>query len=74
MAEVVRLADHLEEVGDNYRFEPDKILEAAKGQDFVNVLIIGQHEDGELWVSSAANAGTALILMEKAKQRIVFGE
>lgn len=74
MAEVVRLADHLTEVGPGYRFDPDQILEAAKGQGFTSLVIVAEMEDGELWVSSAANAGEALILMERAKQRIVFGE
>lgn len=61
-------------VGSSYRFDPDQILEEAKGQGFTNILIIGEHESGELWVSSAANAGEAMILMEKAKRRICFGE
>jgi hypothetical protein len=62
------------EVGQNYRFEPDHILDAAKGQGYTNILIIGELESGELWVSSAANAGEAMILMEKAKRKICFGE
>lgn len=62
------------EVGSGYRFDPDQILEAAKGQGFDNILIVGMLENGELWVSSAANAGEALILMEKAKRQICFGE
>ena len=61
-------------VGDGYRFEPDKILEEAKGRCFTNVLIIGEFESGEFWISSAANAGEALVLMEKAKHQIVFGD
>lgn len=61
-------------VGSSYRFDPDQILEEAKGQGFTNILIIGELESGELWVSSAANAGEAMILMEKAKRRICFGE
>ena len=61
-------------VGSGYRFDPDQILEEAKGQGFTNILVIGEQEDGELWVSSAANAGEALVLMERAKHQIVFGE
>lgn len=61
-------------VGEGYRFDPDQILEAAKGQGYTNILIIGELESGELWVSSAANAGEAMILMEKAKRQICFGE
>lgn len=62
------------EVGSGWRFDPDQILEAAKGQGHTNILIIGELEDGSLWVSSAANAGEAMILMEKAKHQICFGE
>lgn len=62
------------EVGEGYRFDPDQILEKAKGRGFINILIIGELESGELWVSSAANAGEAMILMEKAKRQICFGE
>ena len=62
------------EVGSGYRFDPDKILEQAKGRGHTNILVIGELEDGSLWVSSAANAGEALVLMEKAKHQIIFGE
>ena len=72
MAEI--LAFHPQLVGDGYRFEPDKILEEAKGRGFTNVLVIGELEDGDFWISSAANAGEALVLMEKAKHKIVFGD
>lgn len=65
---------HPQVVGEGYRFDPDKILEGAKGQGFTNILVIGVSEDGTLWVSSAANAGEALVLMEHAKRQIVFGE
>lgn len=63
-----------EYVGENYRLDVDECLESAKGRGIENVLIIGDLEDGELWVSSASNAGEALILIEKARQYIVFGE
>ena len=61
-------------IGKNVRFDPDEILEEAKGQGFVTVSIIGEMPNGKLWVSSAANAGETLILMERAKRQIVFGE
>ena len=54
-------------VGEGYRFDPDQILEEAKGRGFTNILVIGDLEDGTLW------AGEALVLMEKAKHQIVFG-
>lgn len=72
MAEIHKL--HPVVVGEGYRFEPDAILEAAKGQGFTTLAILAQCEDGSIWVSSSANAGEALVLMEKAKRQIIFGE
>lgn len=68
-AEVVPL--RVVEVGEGYRFEADKILAAAMGQGLTNVVIVGERPDGELWLSAAANAGVSLILIERAKARIV---
>lgn len=62
------------EVGEGFRFDPDEILEAAKGRGFQTVAVLGQLEDGTFWVSGSANAGETLILMERAKQQIVFGK
>jgi len=60
-------------VGDSFRFEADTILEAAKGQGLRTVAVLGQCEDGTIWVSGSANAGETLVLMELAKRQIVFG-
>jgi hypothetical protein len=62
------------EVGEGFRFDPDELLEAAKGNITGRLAIIGEMEDGSIWVSGSANAGETLILMEMAKRRIVFGE
>jgi hypothetical protein len=72
MAEIVRLRPL--EVGDGYRFDPDEILSAAKGEPFQMLAIIGQMQDGSIWVSGSANSGEVLVLMERAKHQIVFGE
>jgi hypothetical protein len=72
MPEVLKFEPKL--VGEGYRFDAEEILEQAKGRGFTNVLVIGELEDGEFWISSAANAGEALVLMEKAKHKIVFGD
>lgn len=63
-----------QELGENFRFDPDKILEEAKGIDFETLVIIGQKPDGEIWVSGNANRGELLMLVELAKHDIVFGE
>lgn len=72
MAEVVRL--HPESVGAGYRFDPDDVLEAAKGQGFETLAVLGQNPDGSIWISGNANAGETLVLMERAKRVVVFGE
>lgn len=58
-------------VGDGFRFDPDALLEAAKGQNFSRLVIIGDYEDRDgLWVSGSANAGESMILLEYAKRTI----
>jgi hypothetical protein len=64
----------LVEVGEDFRFDPDLILEEAKGHDFVSVAILAERPDGTFWVSGSANAGETLVLMERAKRQIVFGD
>lgn len=41
---------------------------------FRKVAVLGELEDGSLWISSNINAGETLILMEYAKKRVIFGE
>jgi hypothetical protein len=62
------------EVGSNYRFEPDDLLEAAKGIGFTTLVILGELEDGSQWVSGSANAGETLIMIERAKHTLIFGD
>ena len=69
MGEVHRLVPV--SVGEDYRFDPDEILEAAKGQGFTELVIIGTLPSGERWASGNCNAGEALILMERAKRDLI---
>lgn len=64
----------LVEVGENFRFDADRLLDAAKGRNFSMMAILGQNEDGSIYVVGTANAGETLILMELAKHKIVHGE
>ncbi len=61
-------------IGEGYRFDPDEILEESKGQDFTTLAILGETEDGAIWVSGNSNVGEILILLERAKRHLVFGE
>lgn len=69
MAEIVQFKPV--EVGEGYRFDPNELLEAAKDQGFTTLAIIGQLENGSIWISGSANAGETLIPMEKAKRQVV---
>ncbi|UFM64232.1 hypothetical protein LOS78_01795 [Paracoccus sp. MA] len=60
-------------IGEGYRFDPDEILDAAKGQGFTELVILGTLPGGERWVSGNCNAGEALILMERAKLDMIGG-
>jgi len=62
------------EIGERFRFDHDEILEEAKGQPFTTVCVLGQLEDGTIYVAGSANAGETVILLEKVKHRIVFGD
>lgn len=72
MSNVVKLDPEF--VGEDYRFEPDQILDAAKGQGFSSLAVVGVLKDGTTWASGTGSAGETLILMERAKRQIVFGE
>lgn len=69
MGEVVQLGPR--EVSDGWRFDPDEILEAAKGLDFANLAIIGELPDGRLYFAGVANANETLMLIERAKLKII---
>lgn len=71
MADVVKFEPTV--VGEDYRFDPDGILETAKGQGFTELVVIGTLPDGTQWTSGNCNAGEALILMERAKHDLIFG-
>ena len=48
---------------------PDYILEAAKGNNFQDVIVIGMEADGGLWLSaSTSDAERMVFLLERAKQ------
>lgn len=60
-------------VGEAFRFDPDVILEQAKGQNFDRLVILGEDEAGEIYIAGSANAGESLILMERAKFKLIGG-
>lgn len=61
-------------VGENFRFEADEILEKAKGKGFGRMVVIGDFDDGSIYVAGTANAGESMVLLERARHFLVFGE
>lgn len=61
-------------VGEGFRFDPDMILEKAKGQGFSMVCVIGRCPGGELWISYSDNAAETIMLLERTKHKLLFGE
>lgn len=65
---------HPVEVGAGFKIDTDEMLEATKGTKFGRLVILGDLEDGELYVAGSANAGETLILLHQAINRIVTGQ
>ena len=61
-----------EEVGEGFRLDADELLDAAKGNDFDTLVIMGQMADGQLWISGSANLGETIVLIELAKNHLLF--
>lgn len=72
MNNVVKL--ELVEMGENLRFDPDQTLEDAKGHDFVSLVILGELTDGSSFIAGNCNTGEALIVIERVKHSLLFGD
>ena len=70
-AKIVQLVPN--EVSADFRFDVDTTLEKMKGKAITSLLIIAETEDG-LEIEGNCNAGEALVLMERARHDIVFGD
>ena len=62
----------LVEIGDGVRLDPNKVLDGAKGKDWIRLMVVGQIEgESGIYIAGNANAGETLILMELAKLQII---
>ena len=61
-------------VGEGFRLNPDEMLENTKGNGLKKLCIIGETEDGELYVAGNANVGVTLVLMLWFQHQLVTGE
>jgi len=50
----------------------DRVIDGARDKDLDTIVVVGLDQDGELYfASSTADAGTVLILLERAKVRLL---
>lgn len=50
----------------------EKVIAAATAQELAEVVIVGWHADGSLFLAaSSGSGGTSLWLLERAKQRLM---
>lgn len=63
-----------QQVSADFRFDADTTLEKMKGKSISSLLIIADTEEGRLEIEGNCNAGEALVLMERARHDIVFGD
>lgn len=71
-ADILKLVPN--EISADFRFDADVVLESMKGKSFTSLLVFGQCEDGSIEIQGNCNAGEALVLMERTKHELVFGE
>ena len=61
-------------VGEGARLNPDEMLENTKGKGLKKLCIIGETEDGELYIAGSDNLGETLVLMLRFQHQLVTGE
>lgn len=59
-------------IGDGYRFDHGDMLESAKERETRTLLIIGEDNQGNVWLDGSANIGELLLLVERAKHSLIF--
>lgn len=71
MADIIDLKQPSGVVGDGYAFDPDAILEAAKGV-YVQVIVVGFTADGEIDMRASHGSRDALWVLRKAEHHLLF--
>lgn len=71
MADIVDLRTKGGIVGDGADLDVDKVLEAAKG-DFLQVVVVGFDQDGEINIRSSHGSRDALWILRKAEHHLLF--
>lgn len=71
-ADILKLVPN--EIGADFRFDADAVLESMKGKSFTGLLVFGLCEDGSVDIQGNCNAGEALVIMIRAARELVFGD
>lgn len=58
-------------VGDGYKVDPHIMLDAARENDFTELVIVGIMPDGEIYLASSNGIPNAVYLLEVAKSRLI---
>jgi hypothetical protein len=58
-------------VGDGFTFDPDDILQAAKG-DFLQVVVIGFDKDGEIRIRASHGSRETLWIIRRGAHHLLF--
>lgn len=69
---VLRMVPDL--IGEDVDLGVKNVLEEAVEFGLDTVVVIGETEDGEIYVAGSHNAGASLVLIERAKHKLVFGD
>ena len=57
-------------VGGDYLIPPDQVLQQAVGR-LTDVVVIGEDEDGEIYIAASRNQGVANLLIDMAKAKLI---
>lgn len=61
-------------IGEDVDLGVKNVLEEAEEYDLDTVVVIGETKEGEMYVAGSRNAGASLVLIERAKHKLVFGD
>lgn len=61
-------------VGGGATISPDEVMDAAKEIGLTTLVLTGETADGNIYIAGTISAGDAVMLLEKAKHGIIFGD
>jgi hypothetical protein len=58
-------------IGDGLEIDPAAVLDASQKKAFTRLVVIGEQDDGGLYVAGTHGAGESLMLVEMAKKILI---